>query len=449
MKVKTGNNSGADKQASIVASCQEHNFWTWSAQASVAPLPVSRAEGAYFWDFEGRRYLDFNSGVMCVNIGYGDARVIDAIADQARALVFAGPHTATEVRAELGELLSTITPPGLDTFLYTLGGSEANENAIKLARAFTGRHKILAQYRSYHGATHGSAAASGDPRRWAWEPNLMPGVVHLHGPAGDPWSAETSQPTVGGALDYLESVIRYEGPQTIAGVLLETIPGTNGVLIPPPGYLSGVRELCDRHAIQLICDEIMTGFGRTGSWFAVEHEQVLPDLMTLAKGFTSGYAPLGAVAIAAHIVEYFERRVFQGGLTYNGHPLGLAAAIANIGVLQSDRLIDRARERGAMLARELQKLTSSHACVGAFRSIGLMAALDLVTGDERATPLSEYAQPSGSIQKLREDCLAHGLYIRSHMSSLLVMPPLIISEADLRSGFEILDACLSRFEASL
>jgi taurine--2-oxoglutarate transaminase len=437
------------QQERILASCRKHNFWTWSAQGSVNPLPVARAEGVYFWDFEGKRYLDFNSGVMCVNIGYGDQRVIDAVADQARELIFAGPHTATKARADAGEILASVTPPGLDTFLYTLGGSEANENALKLARAFTGRHKVLSQYRSYHGATHGSAAVTGDPRRWAWEPTLMPGVVHFHGPLGDPWSRENRSLDTASAIDQLESVIRFEGPDTIAAVLLETIPGTNGVLIPPEGYLDGVRRLCSHYGIQLICDEVMTGFGRTGAWFAVEHDGVLPDLMTMAKGLTSGYAPLGAVAIAEHIVEHFKERVFQGGLTYNGHPLGLAAAIANLNVLKSDHLIERARQSGTVLANELSDLGKKYSVIGQVRSIGLMAAIDLVQMEDPQIPLSAYAHHSTVIQRLKEDCLANGLYLRSHMNTLLIMPPLSIQKDDLLSGIEILGRCLARMEASL
>lgn len=436
------------QQEEIIASCKEHNFWTWSAQGDVHPLPVMGAQGAHFWDFDGNRYLDFNSGVMCVNIGYGDQRVIDAITKQAQELAFAGPHTATKVRAELGRRLAAVTPAGLDTFLYTLGGSEANENAIKLARAYTGRHKILSHYRSYHGATHGSSAASGDPRRWEWEPNLMPGVVHFIGPAGDPWSQTIGEMDAQTALDRLESVIRFEGSDTIAAILLETIPGTNGVLVPPEGYLRGVRELCDRFGIQLICDEVMTGFGRTGAWFAVDHEGVVPDLLTMAKGLTSGYAPLGAVAIASHVVDHFEQHVFQGGLTYNGHPLGLAAAIANIEVLESEKLVERARAMGQVLAAGLDELVEKHAIVGEARSIGLMAALDLVDMQESGKPLSAYALRSSTIRALRDDCLQNGLYLRSHLSTLLVMPPLMIHEDDIHTGLEILSACLSRVESS-
>jgi taurine--2-oxoglutarate transaminase len=434
------------RQQEIIAECLEHNFWTWSAQGGVKPLPVARAEGAHFWDFEGTRYLDFNSGVMCVNIGYGDRRVIAAIANQAEELIFAGPHTATKVRAELGKRLAALTPAGLDSFLYTLGGAEANENAIKLARAYTGRHKVLAQYRAYHGATHGAIAATGDPRRWMWEPNLMPGVVHFEGPFSDPWSHGSYPLGSKTALERLESVIRFEGPETIAAVLIETIPGTNGVLIPPEGYLEGIRELCTRHGIQLICDEVMTGFGRTGAWFAVEHAGVVPDLITMAKGLTSGYAPLGAVAIAPHIVDYFEERVFQGGLTYNGHPLGLAAAIANIDILKSDHLIDRSNEMGEVLAEGLKRLAGQHAIIADVRSIGLMAAVDLVRDPETREPLADYAERSAVLSAFREDCLKRRLYLRTFMSSVLIMPPLVIDEQDILAGLDILGDSIRELE---
>src|SRR3990170_7106986 len=282
----------------IVRLSLKHNFWTWSAQSRVQPMPVTKAEGVYFWDAYGKRYLDFNSMVMCSNIGHGNPRVTDAIAAQAKELAFAGPGMATKPRAWLGKLLAEHTPGDLDIFLYTLGGAEANENAIKLARANTGRHKILARYRSYHGASHGAMAATGDPRRWAWEPMLMPGVVHFFDPyryrsALHPGRVDIPEDEF--TRDYLanlEEVIALEGPETIAAVLIETVTGTNGVIIPPQGYLQGVRRLCDQYGILLICDEVMSGFGRTGAWFAVDHWGVVPDMITMAKGLTSAYAPL-------------------------------------------------------------------------------------------------------------------------------------------------------------
>ncbi|MEJ5201504.1 MAG: aminotransferase class III-fold pyridoxal phosphate-dependent enzyme, partial [Anaerolineales bacterium] len=329
-----------------------HNFWTWSAQKKVSPIPVKRAQGVYFWDVHDKRYLDFNSMVMCVNIGHGDPRVINAIIRQAQELPFAGPQMATRPRAVLGKLLSEITPIGLTRFLYTLGGADANENAIKLARGYTGRHKILTRYRSYHGATYGAIALTGDPRRTAWEPTVMPGIVHFLDPYRYRSTFHRTNPNISEedfALDYLnhlEEIILYENPNTIAAILLETVTGTNGIIIPPKGYLQGVRELCNRYGIVFIADEVMSGFGRTGKWFAVEHWGVEPDIMTMAKGLTSGYAPLGAVAMKPEIAAAFDERVYEGGLTFNGHPISLAAAIAVIEVMRNDHLVEKAAETG-------------------------------------------------------------------------------------------------------
>jgi taurine---2-oxoglutarate transaminase len=431
----------------------KHNFWTWSAQARVNPIPVERAEGVYFWDTHGKRYLDFNSMVMCSNIGHGDRRVTDAIAAQARALAFAGPGMATRPRALLGKLLAERTPGDLDIFLYTLGGAEANENAIKLARAATGRHKILARYLSYHGATHGAMAATGDPRRWPWEPMLMPGVVHFFDPyryrsALHPGRVEVPEDQF--ARDYLahlEEIITLEGPGTIAAVLLETVTGTNGVIIPPDGYLQGVRSLCDRHGILLICDEVMSGFGRTGAWFAVDHWGVVPDMITMAKGLTSGYAPLGAVAMRPAIAQTFAHTVFQGGLTYNGHPISLAAAIANILVLQEDGLIERAQTRGKTMARLLSELGEAHPCVGDVRSIGLFGAVELVRNRATREPMAPFNASSQEMESLRKFLLDRGLFVYTHWNIVLILPPLIISEEQLREGFAILDEGLRQLDS--
>jgi taurine--2-oxoglutarate transaminase len=426
----------------------EHSFWTWSAQSRVLPIPVKHAKGVYFWDVNGKRYLDFNSMVMCVNIGHGDERVINAMIDQARELPFAGPPMATRPRAVLGRLLAEITPGNLDRFLFTLGGADANENAIKLARAYTGRHKILARYRSYHGASAGAMAATGDPRRLAWEPNLMPGVVHFLDPYRYRSTFHRSHPDISEAeftqdyLNHLEEIITYEGPQTIAAILLETVTGTNGVIIPPEGYLQGVRELCDSHGILLIADEVMSGFGRTGRWFAVEHWDIVPDLMTLAKGLTSGYAPLGAVAMKPEIAEFFNERVYQGGLTYNAHPISLAAAIANIQVLKEDRLIENSEKMGLVLHRMLTDLGEQHPSVGDVRSIGLFGVIELVRNRATKEPLAPYDGTSPEMNALRSYLLEQGLYCYTHWHTVLVIPPLIINEEQLGEGLEVLDKAL-------
>jgi taurine--2-oxoglutarate transaminase len=426
----------------------EHSFWTWSAQSKVSPIPVTKAKGVYFWDTDGKRYLDFNSMVMCVNIGHGDERVIEAIVEQARQLPFVGPQMATRPRAQLGQLLSEITPGDLDTFLFTLGGADANENAVKLARAYTGRHKILARYRSYHGATAGAMALTGDPRRVAWEPGLMPGVVHFLDPYRYRSTFHKHTPDISEAefakdyLDHLEEIITYEGPETIAAVLLETVTGTNGVIIPPQGYLAGVRELCDLYGILLIADEVMSGFGRTGKWFSIDHWGIVPDLMTMAKGLTSGYAPLGAVAMRKAVAGAFADRVFQSGLTYTAHPISLAAAIANIEVMRSDRLVERAASMGAVLRRFLTDLGEQHPSVGEVRSIGLFGVIELVRDRGSKEPMAPFNGTSPEMVALRKYLLDHGLFLYTHWHTVLVIPPLIITEEQLAEGFAVLDKAL-------
>jgi len=433
----------------------EHSFWTWSAQGKVAPIPVKTAKGVYFWDVDGKRYLDFNSMTMCVNIGHGDERVIEAIVAQARELPYAGPPMASRPRAALGKLLAEICPDGLDKFLFTLGGADANENAVKLARAYTGKHKILARYRSYHGATAGAMALTGDPRRLAWEPLLMPGVVHFLDPYRYRSTFHRLNPDIPEAefcqdfLNHLEEIIRFEGPETIAAILLETVTGTNGIIIPPDGYLAGVRTLCDRYGILLICDEVMSGFGRTGKWFAVEHWNVVPDMMTMAKGLTSAYAPLGAVAMKAEIADYFEDQVFQSGLTYNAHPISLAAATANIQVMQEDRLVEHAAAMGPVLHRLLNDLGEQHSSVGEVRSIGLFGVIELVKDRQTKEPLAPYNGSSPQMVAVRKFCLDHGLYVYTHWHTVLVIPPLIISEAQLQEGFAVLDQALEIADHSL
>jgi taurine--2-oxoglutarate transaminase len=426
----------------------KHNFWTWSAQAHVSPIAIKKAKGVYFWDVDGKRYLDFNSMVMCVNIGHGDERVIEAMVDQARELPFAGPGMATRPRAVLGKLLDEITPEGLSKFLYTLGGADANENAIKFARASTGKTKILTRYRSYHGASYGAIALTGDPRRTAWEPAVMPGVVHFLDPYRYRSTFHRTNPDISEAefcrdyLNHLEEIIMYEGPETIAGILLESVTGTNGIIIPPAGYLQGVRELCDRYGIVMIADEVMSGFGRTGKWFAVDHWQVKPDIMTMAKGLTSGYAPLGAVALRPESASIFNEKVFEGGLTYNGHPISLAAAIATINVMQEDHLVEQAATTGKVLSGLLQELARKHPSVGEVRSIGLFGVIELVKNRETKEPAAPFGKNSPVMIKIKKFFSDHGLFIYTHWHTILILPPLIITPEQLAEGFAVIDSAL-------
>ncbi len=433
----------------------EHNFWTWSAQGKVGPIPVKRSQGVYFWDVNDKRYLDLNSMVMCVNIGHGDQRVIQAIINQAQELPFAGPGMATRPRARLGQLLAEITPPGLTRFLYTLGGADANENAIKLARAFTGRSKILTRYRSYHGATYGAIAATGDPRRAAWEPAVMPGVVHFLDPYRYRSTFHRTNPNISDEdftrdyLNHLEEIILYERPETIAAVMVESVTGTNGIIIPPPGYMQGLRELCNKYDILLICDEVMSGFGRTGEWFAVNHWNVNPDIMTMAKGLTSGYAPLGAVAMRQEIADTFKDKVYEGGLTYNGHPLSLAAAIAVIEAMQADHMVEHARQMGEVLSDMLQELVDRHPSVGEVRSIGLFGILEIVRNRQTREPMAPFGGSSPEMNAFKKYMSDHGVFLYTHWHTVLIIPPLIITPEELAEGFAILDQALEITDAAV
>ena len=419
----------------MIALVKKHTLFEWSAQSKVEPLPVAKAKGVYFWTPEGKRFLDFNSQLMSVNIGHGDPRVIEAIHRQASTLAYANPYMATEPRARLGAKLAEITPGDIDTFFFTNGGAESNENAIKIARLFTGRHKILARYRSYHGATAGSMSLTGDPRRWANEPGI-PGVIRVF----DPYHGiARGWDTVEQALANVGEVIQLEGPQNIAAFILEPVTGTNGVLVPPDGYLQGVREICSRHGILLIADEVMSGFGRTGEWFAVDHWKVVPDLITMAKGLTSSYLPLGAVGLRHHIAEYFQDKVFYGGLTYNSHPMGCAAALATIRVYEEDGLIENAKKMGQVLKQLLSELASRHPSVGAVRSIGLFGLVELVRNRKTREPMAPFNGSSEEMAALGRFFLEQGLYTFVRWNTFFTNPPLCISEKELREGFAIID----------
>jgi taurine---2-oxoglutarate transaminase len=422
----------------IVALSREHTIFSWSVQGALDPIAIDRAEGVYLYTPEGRRILDFNSQLMSVNIGHGDRRVVDAITEQATRLQYVQPAFATEIRARLGQKLAEILPGDMDKVFFTLGGAEAIENAIKLARHHTGRYKLLARYRSYHGATFGAMTLTGDYRRWANEPGLV-GVVRY--PDTHRWGEKEARP-VDEALNGLEDVIKYEGAHTIAAVFLETIVGTNGILIPPDGYLKGVRELCDRYGILMVADEVMAGFGRTGRWFAVDHWDVVPDLMTMAKGLTSSYLPLGAVAMREHIAEALEDKMFYGGLTYSSHPVSLAAALATIRVYEEDDLIGNAARLGATMRGHHEALAAKHPSVGAHRSLGLFGILDLVRSRDPYTPLTPFNGTSDEMKAIGKFLRENGVYTMLANNSIHTNPPLCITEAQLAEGFEVIDRAL-------
>ncbi len=423
----------------IVELSKRYTLFDWAAQVKVSPLPVASASGVYFTGVDGKRYLDFNSQLMSVNAGHSDPRIADAVAKQVHELAYVNSAgLTTEVRALLGRKLAELFPGDIEKSFFTLGGAEANENAIRIARAVTGRQKILARYRSYHGATSGAITLTGDPRRWANEPGI-PGVVHVldfyHGTTRPQDSADV-------ALRLLEETIELEGPSTIAAFIVEPVTGTNGILVPPDGYLQGVRELCDRYGILLIADEVMSGFGRTGAWFAVNHWGVVPDIVTCAKGLTSSYVPLGAVGLRPHVAQHFEDHVFAGGLTYNSHPVALAAALATIQVYEEDGLIEHAAKMGEVMRRHHEELAARHPSVGAHRNIGLFGCLEIVRSRSTGEPMAPFNSSSPEMAELLRFTLDSGVYVILHWNQVMTNPPLCITEEQLAEGFAVLDRAL-------
>ena len=420
--------------------CLRHTLYAWSATGQVAPLPIERAEGIWLYDPDGNRYLDFNSQLMSVHVGHGHPKVIERMKAQLDQLIYAWPGSATAPRARLAQRLANLVPGDINTFFFTLGGAEANENAIKAARLYTGRHKILARYRSYHGATNACMQLTGDPRRLANEPGL-PGVIHVMDPVPYDFSfGATPEEITRNPLTSLEETIHYEGTDKIAAFFVETVTGTNGILTPPPGWLEGVRELCTRHGILLVCDEVMCGFGRTGKMFAFEHTGAVPDILTMAKGLTSSYAPLGAMGVSDAIADHFRKEVFWGGLTYNSHALSLATAEAVLDVIEEEKLVEHAAALGPVMREEMDRLQDRHPCVRDARNIGLFGIVELADGNgDRLVP---YRGAHPAMKELNAAFRANGLFTLVWGGTFFCNPPLIITEAELRDGFAIVDRSL-------
>ena len=444
----TSTAAGANVQplstAEIVELSKAHTFFPWAAQGAVDPIAIDHAQGVYLYTPDGQRILDFNAGLMSVNIGHGDRRVIDAVAAQMAKLQFVQPAMVTESRARLGKKLAEIMPGDLDKVFLTLGGAEAVENAIKLARHATGKFKILARYRTYHGASKGAMTLTGDPRRWANEPGIV-GVVRY--PDTHRWGEAESRPAAE-ALQGLEDVIRYEGAHTIAAIFLEPVVGTNGILIPPDGYIQGVRALCDKHGILMVADEVMSGFGRTGKMFAIDNWGVVPDLMTMAKGLTSSYLPLGAVGMSHSLAEKFETMVYSGGLTYGAHPVSCAAAVATLDIYETDGLVENAANMGKVLRGHHQRMKDKHPSVGAIRSIGLFGCLELVRNRYPHTPLTPFNGNSDEMKAIAKFLRDNGLYTMIANNIIHTNPPLIVNEAQLAEGFELIDRALDISDAA-
>ena len=434
----------------ITRLSKEYTFFSWSVQSEVNPIPIDHAEGVYFWDADGKRYIDFSSQLMNVNIGHQHRKVIAAIKEQAEALCYSHPGMATEPRGRLGEILAEVTPGDLKKTFFCLGGAEANENAIKIARMYTGRHKIIAQYISYHGATHGAIALTGDNRRWPAEP-AIPGVVHALNPycyrCPFGWTRDTCHRE---CIDHIEEVIQYEGPENIAAIFLEGVVGSNGIIVPPDDYWPRIREICDKYDISLISDEVMSGFGRTGKWFAVDNWNVVPDIITLAKGVTSGYVPLGGVVVSEKIAQHFENNKLWCGLTYSAHPLSCAAGIATVKAYKEDGLIANAADVGGHLGVRLEALKSKHPSVGDVRYIGLFSVIEVVKDKSTKVPMAARNAKGAELAKMNEVgkyLRENGLFTFIKANMIFIVPPLCITEEQFDEGLNIIDQALNITDA--
>ncbi len=435
----------------IVDFTAKHTYGTWRFQKGWRPLHVKSMEGSHFTDASGKRYLDFSSQLMCSNLGHGNKAVIESIAEQARKMAYLSPAFACDVRADLSKVLLEVVPKGIEKFFFTTSGTEANEAAFKIARLVTGKYKIISRYASYHGSTAGSIAATGDPRRWAIEPTgKIDGVIF----APDaycyrcPLGKEHPSCKVACA-DYVEYMIKNES--NVAAIIIEPVVGTNGVLVPPDDYLPRLRKICDDHGVLMIADEVMSGWGRTGEWFAVNHWNVVPDILVTAKGITSAYVPLGLTGTTRKIADYFEDHYFPHGHTYEAHPLTLAPAIATIGEYRRLGLIERSRKMGEVLGSKLKALAAKHKCIGDVRGMGLFWALDLVRDRATKEPFnSRVDKVSGKpliVDKVAAECMKQGVFVQAWISHMVIAPPLIVTEAELDDGVKALDAALAVADA--
>ena len=421
-----------------------HVFHSWSAQGQISPLPIAGGAGSYCWDFDGKKYLDFSSQLVFTNIGFQHPKVVKAIADQAATLATIAPQQANEARSLAAKKITDHAESSLNKVFFTNGGADAVENAIRMARIHTSRHKVLSMYRSYHGNTGAAISATGDPRRWPNE--FTYGHVHFFGPYlyRSPFWAKTEAEEAQRALEHLEQVIIFEGPNTIAAILIESVVGTNGILVPPAEYLAGVRALCDKYGIAWIADEVMAGFGRTGAWFAYQHWNQTPDLIVFAKGVNSGYVPLGGVVISDAIAATFDQRVFPGGLTYSGHPLACASAVAAIEVMEDEKIIEHATEIGkSVIGPALNELAQKHKLIGDIRGLGVFWGMDLVTDRATKSPLAPYGGTSTAMSELVAACKKRGLLPFVHFNRMHIVPPCNVSAAEIAEGIAIIDEGLS------
>ena len=429
----------------------QYNLQSWSKQKGLNPIPIEKGEGIYFWDYDGNRYSDMSSQLVNLNLGHGNKAIINAIKEQAEKLCFISPGYAAEPRATLAKMLIERLPDNMGKVFFTNGGADANENAIKMARMFTGKNKIFSRYRSYHGSTFGAGNLTGEPRRYPLEPGI-PGFVKFF----DPYLYRDNLPfkTEKEASDYYVAKLReqvvYEGADNVAAIVLETVTGSNGIIIPPDGYLKGVRQICDDYGIMLICDEVMAGFGRTGKMFAFENWDIIPDIVTFAKGATCGYVPLGGVAVSKEIAEYFDDNVLKCGLTYSGHPLACAAGVACLKAYEDENILENVEKSGKVLGELLDELKAKHKCVGDVRYIGLFSAVELVKSKETKEALVPYgSDPQGVMKSIVKQLAEKGFMTYSHENVILVAPPLIITPEQLKEEMTKMDDVLTVVDSTL
>lgn len=432
----------------IIKNNLDYTLFSWAKQSGLNPINASHAKGCYIYDRDGKKYIDFSSQLMNVNIGHGNQRITKAVSDQMEKLSYVYPGMATDVRGELGKMLAEITPGNLTKSFFTLGGSEAIENAIKLARIYTSRHKIISHYRSYHGATYGAISVGGDPRKFDVDSQGMPNIVHVENPYAYrcPWNSSSIEECGERALAHLERVINFENPDSVAAILFEGESGSSGCIKYPPMYLKKVREICDKYGILFIDDETMSGFGRTGKMFGINHHGVTPDILVSAKGLTSGYLPLGVMVVTDTIAKYFDDKPLSLGLTYSAHPVSCAAAIENLKIIKEDNLVSNAAKMGTYIDNEVEKLKAKHPSIGDFRNTGLLGCIELVKNRKTKEPITEWNAKASQMEvtnKMAAKVRELGMFTFVRWNWIFIAPPLIVNKAEIDEGLDIISKTIA------
>ena len=425
----------------------DYTLFSWSSQGALNPIHADHAEGVYIYDANGKRYIDFSSQLMNVNVGHGRYEIARAVQEQMERLSYVAPSFATDVRGQLGRRLAKITPGNLTKTFFTLGGAEAIDNAIKLARLHTGRHKIMTHYRAYHGATIGAISAGGDPRKLQVDSQQTPNIVHVQNPYAYrcPWYSSSMEECGERSLANLEKILKYEGPENFAAILLEGESGSSGCIKYPPFYLKGIREICNRHGILMVADEVMSGFGRTGKWFGVDHHEVTPDMMCIAKGLTSGYLPLGGLVVTDEIAARYDDNYLPLGLTYSAHPVSCAAAIAVLEIFDKEDLVEQAAESGRYMDYRMQELMDKHPSIGDWRNTGLLGCIELVKNRATKEPMAPFnAKPSelGVMKQVARSIREQGMFTFVKWNFIFVAPPLNITKEEIDEGLTIISRAL-------